>query len=63
MEIIEINGYTIEEKVQIAKKHLLPKQLIAHGINREKISLKDNVLEYVIDRYTRESGVVRKSIK
>ena len=57
MEIIEINGYTIEEKVQIAKKHLLPKQLIAHGINREKISLKDNVLEYVIDRYTRESGV------
>ena len=35
----------------------MPKQLIAHGINREKISLKDNVLEYVIDRYTRESGV------
>ena len=57
MEIIEINGYTIEEKVQIAKKHLLPKQLIAHGINDKKILLKDNVLEYVIDRYTRESGV------
>jgi len=57
MEIIEINGYTIEEKVQIAKKHLLPKQLKSHGLKKEQFTLSEAMLEKIIDQYTRESGV------
>jgi ATP-dependent Lon protease len=57
MEIIEINGYTIEEKVQIAIKHLVPKQLEAHGLKKEHIKLSPKIIEYMIDRYSRESGV------
>ena len=57
MEIIEINGYTIEEKVQIAKNHLLPKQLKSHGLKEEQFTLSDEVLEKIVDQYTRESGV------
>ena len=57
MEIIEINGYTIEEKVQIAKKHLLPKQLKSHGLKKEQFTLSDTILEKIVDQYTRESGV------
>ena len=57
MEIIEISGYTIEEKVKIAQKHLFPRQLKAHGIGVEKLNLSDSVLEKIIDQYTRESGV------
>jgi ATP-dependent Lon protease len=57
MEIIEINGYTIEEKVQIAKKHLLPKQLKSHGLKEKQFTLSDKILEKIADQYTRESGV------
>ena len=57
MEIIEINGYTIEEKVQIAKKHLLPKQIKLHGLNQQQFIISDEMLEKIIDQYTRESGV------
>ena len=57
MEIIEINGYTIEEKVQIAKKHLLPKQLGLHGIESDQFTISDKMLEKIVDQYTRESGV------
>jgi ATP-dependent Lon protease len=57
MEIIEVNGYTIEEKIEIAKQHLLPKQREQHGINSKDISLKNTVIEKVIEDYTRESGV------
>lgn len=57
MEIIEINGYTVEEKVQIAAKHLLPKQLKEHGLEKKDLSLSKKVLEYVVEHYTRESGV------
>ena len=57
MEIIEINGYTLEEKVQIAIKHLIPKQLEAHGIKKEHLKLQPKVIEFLIDCYTRESGV------
>jgi len=57
MEIIEISGYTIEEKVKIAQKHLLPRQLKAHGISKDKLILTDSVLEKIVDQYTRESGV------
>ncbi|MBL4707765.1 MAG: endopeptidase La [Flavobacteriales bacterium] len=57
MEIIEINGYTIEEKVQIAKNHLIPKLIKENGLNKKHISIPDKAIEKVCDEYTRESGV------
>ncbi|KQM77292.1 Lon protease [Pedobacter sp. Leaf216] len=57
MEIIEVNGYTIEEKIEIAKKYLLPKQKENHGLQTKDISLKTALIEKVIEDYTRESGV------
>jgi ATP-dependent Lon protease len=57
MEIIEVNGYTIEEKIEIAKKYLLPKQKENHGLQTKDISLKPTLIEKVIEDYTRESGV------
>lgn len=57
MEIINVTGYTIEEKVEIAKRHLLPKQLEEHGMNPEQLSLGKKEFERIIDGYTRESGV------
>ena len=57
MEIIEINGYTIEEKIQIAKKHLLPKQIKEHGLKGSDLKISNKVFESVIDGYTKESGV------
>jgi ATP-dependent Lon protease len=57
MEIIDISGYLLEEKVEIAKRHLLPKQLKEHGLKKTQLSLSKNVLEKVIEHYTRESGV------
>ncbi|MBC7417745.1 MAG: endopeptidase La, partial [Pedobacter sp.] len=57
MEIIEVNGYTIEEKVEIGKKFLLPKQKENHGLGARDINLKPAIIERVIEDYTRESGV------
>ncbi len=57
MEIIDISGYLLEEKVQIAKKHLLPKQYKEHGIKKEQVIFDKNTLVKIIDDYTRESGV------
>jgi ATP-dependent Lon protease len=57
MEMIEVSGYVIEEKVEIAKRHLLPNQIINHGLQTEHIAIKDSVLENVIGNFTRESGV------
>src|SRR5690606_10627584 len=57
MEIIEVNGYTIEEKIEIAKKHLLPKQREMHGVKAKDIALKPAIIEKIIEEYTRESGV------
>ena len=57
MEIIEITGYTVEEKVKIAYKHLLPKQLLSHGLKDKHLEMSDKVLEKIVDQYTRESGV------
>src|SRR3546814_13944430 len=57
MEIIEVNGYTIEEKIEIAKKHLIPKQREVHGLGTKDFTLRAAVIEKVIDEYTRESGV------
>ena len=57
MEIINVSGYTIEEKTEIAKRHLLPKQLKEHGMKASDIQLGKKEIERVIDGYTRESGV------
>jgi ATP-dependent Lon protease len=57
MEIIEIPGYTRAEKLSIAKRHLLPKQLREHGMTAEQIDVTDEAIETVIERYTREAGV------
>ncbi len=57
MEIIEVNGYTIEEKIEIAKKYLLPKQKELHGLASKDVHIKNPLLEKVIENYTRESGV------
>jgi len=57
MEIIEVNGYTIEEKVEIAKQHLVPKQREAHGLKTKDVVVKPDVIEKIIVDYTRESGV------
>ena len=57
MEIINISGYSIEEKVQIAKKHLINKQISNHGLNNHKFKISDIALKNIINGYTRESGV------
>ena len=57
MEIIEMNGYTIEEKVEIARRHLWPKQLEEHGLDSKAVTLTKKQLEFIIANYTRESGV------
>ena len=57
MEIIQLTGYTLEEKVQIAKKHLIPKQRKEHGLKAKDFSVTESALQYLVDRYTRESGV------
>jgi len=57
LEIIDLSGYAVEEKIEIAKRHLLPKQRQAHGLDKINFKVLDNVLEKVIEDYTRESGV------
>ncbi|MDO5707971.1 MAG: endopeptidase La [Andreesenia angusta] len=57
MEVIRISGYTRDEKFNIAKKYLLPKQLKEHGLSEEKMTISDNALYEIIDSYTREAGV------
>ncbi len=57
MEIIEVNGYTMEEKLEIAKRHLLPKQLKESGIKAKQFKLADGLIEAIIEQYTDESGV------
>lgn len=57
MEIIEVSGYLREEKREIAKRHLIPKQLENHGITAENITIPDEIIDIIIEKYTRESGV------
>lgn len=57
LEIIELSGYAVEEKIEIAKRHLIPKQKEAHGLNSSSFKISDKVLEKIIQDYTRESGV------
>jgi len=57
MELINVSGYTIEEKVEIAKRHLLPKQLKEHGLKKDDLKIGKSQLEKIVEGYTRESGV------
>ena len=57
MELIEVNGYTVEEKTEIAKRHLTPKQVKEHGLSKKLFSIEDKVVEKIIESYTNESGV------
>jgi len=57
MEMIDVSGYIVEEKIEIAKRHLIPKQLDAHGVEKSKVSFSKKVLEYIVENHTRESGV------
>ncbi len=57
MELIEITGYLVEEKLEIAKRHLFPKQLENHGVKPDQITIDKKVMETLIEKYTRESGV------
>jgi ATP-dependent Lon protease len=57
LEVIELTGYTVEEKLQIAKKYLFPKQRKEHGLQATHVGIYDNALVHIIEYYTRESGV------
>ena len=57
MEVIELNSYTDEEKLQIAKRHLLPKELKRHGLARTQLKVSDGAIREMVASYTRESGV------
>jgi ATP-dependent Lon protease len=57
MELIDISGYILEEKVEIARRHLIPKQLDIHGLTKDAISIPKKTIEKIVDSYTRESGV------
>lgn len=57
MEFIEVTGYTVEEKIEISKRHLINKQLKAHGLSSEQFDITDDAIEYIIEAYTSESGV------
>ena len=57
LELIDVNGYIVEEKIEIAKRHLIPKQLSNHGVKKSQVSFSKEVLEHVVENYTRESGV------
>ncbi|HTE09245.1 MAG TPA: endopeptidase La [Flavitalea sp.] len=57
LEIIHLSGYAVEEKIEIAKRHLIPKQKEAHGLKKMKFQIADKIVERLIQDYTRESGV------
>ena len=57
MELIEVSGYITEEKIEIARRHLIPKELEANGLEKQHVKFSKAVIEYIIENYTRESGV------
>ncbi len=73
MEVIDVSGYLLEEKVEIAKRHLIPKQLYEHGVKKGQLTFPKKTIERIIDSYTREAGVrklekniatiIRKNVK
>ncbi len=65
MEVVQLPGYILEEKVKIAKKYLIPNQMETHGLNKDEVSITTGALSDIIDKYAREAGVrnLEKSIK
>jgi ATP-dependent Lon protease len=57
LELIEVSGYLVEEKIEIAKRHLIPKQLENHGVELSNVIFTDEIIQHIIENYTRESGV------
>jgi ATP-dependent Lon protease len=57
LELIEVSGYLVEEKIEIAKRHLIPRQLENHGVSQSAVEFSDRVIQQIIENYTRESGV------
>lgn len=57
LELIEVSGYLVEEKIEIAKRHLIPKQMENHGVEEDKVTIPKEIIQYIIEHYTRESGV------
>jgi len=57
MELINVTGYIVEEKIEIAMKHLIPKQLENHGIPKDAVSFSKKTVQEIVEKYTRESGV------
>ena len=57
LELIDVNGYIMEEKVEIAKRHLIPKQIENHGLSKNQITFPKEVIEFIVENYSRESGV------
>lgn len=57
MEVIDVSGYIVEEKIEIAKRHLIPKQLENHGLTRQQVAFPKKSIERIVEDYTRESGV------
>lgn len=57
MELIEVSGYITEEKIEIARRHLIPKEMDANGLKKEHVKFTKAAIEYIIENHTRESGV------
>ena len=57
MELIEVSGYITEEKIEIARRHLIPKEMEANGLKKEHVKFSKAAIEYIVENYTRESGV------
>ena len=57
LEVIDISGYLVEEKIEICKRHLIPKQLEKHGVKKNQVTFRKNIIEKLIEDYTREAGV------
>lgn len=57
LELIEVSGYLVEEKIEIAKRHLIPKQLENHGVGVSEVNFSNEIIQHIIENYTRESGV------
>lgn len=57
LELIEVSGYLVEEKIEIAKRHLIPKQIENHGVGADQVSFTKEIIQHIIENYTRESGV------
>jgi len=57
LELIEVSGYLVEEKIEIAQRHLIPKQLENHGVGAESVKFSNEIIQFIVENYTRESGV------